>query len=253
MAKYSQAGRMLAVSTPLGTDVLLLRHLSGTESLSRLFHFELDMVADSTTSIAFDAILGQSITVAITMPDSSTRFLNGIVSRFSQGHQVPAAQGTATLTQYRAEMVPLLWSLSKKSQSRIFQTLSVPDILKQVLTGINFANQLQGTYLPRDYCVQYHETDFNFACRLMEEEGIYYFFKHTSSSHQMILADTPQSHPDVPGPTTVHFEINRRWPARGRPCPFVGKEPGDSLREIPALGSVLRVTGQKPRGNSADP
>ena len=164
------------------------------------------MVADSTTSIAFDAILGQSITVAITLPDSSTRFFNGIVSRFSQGHQVPAAHGTATLTQYRAEMVPLLWSLSKKSQSKIFQTLSVPDILKQVLTGINFANQLQGTYLPRDYCVQYHETDFNFACRLMEEEGIYFFFNHTSSSHQMILADTPQSHPDVPGPTTVHFD-----------------------------------------------
>ena len=76
-------------------------------------------------------------------------------------------------------MVPLAWTLTKKAQSRIFQQLSVPDILKQVLTGIDMANQLQGTYLPRDYCVQYRETDFNFASRLMEEEGIYYFFKHT--------------------------------------------------------------------------
>jgi type VI secretion system secreted protein VgrG len=197
---------MLAVSTPLGTDVLLLRHFSGTESLSQLFLFELDMLADSTTEIAFDQVLGQNVTVAITLPDSSTRFLNGIVSRFSQGHRVPSGQGAGTLTLYRAEMVPLAWTLTKKAQSRIFQQLSVPDILKQVLTGIDVANQLQGTYLPRDYCVQYHETDFNFACRLMEEEGIYFFFKHTSSSHQMILADTPQSHPDVPGPTTVHFE-----------------------------------------------
>jgi type VI secretion system secreted protein VgrG len=207
MAKFTQAGRLLAVSTPLGTDVLLLRNFSGSESLSRLFHFELDMVAQSTTDIAFDQILGQSVTVAITLPDSSTRFINGIVSRFSQSHRVPSALGTGTLTIYRAELVPLVWTLAKKAQSRIFQQLSVPDILKQVLTGISIdVSQLQGTYLPRDYCVQYHETDFNFACRLMEEEGIYFFFKHTSSSHQMIMGDTPQSHPDVPGPTTVSFD-----------------------------------------------
>ena len=92
MPKYSQAGRMLAVSTPLGTDVLLLRHFLGTESVSRLFLFELDMVADSTTDIAFDKVLGQSVTVAINLPDASTRFFNGIVSRFSQGHRVPSGQ-----------------------------------------------------------------------------------------------------------------------------------------------------------------
>ena len=208
MATFSQAGRMLAVTTPLGTDVLLLRHFFGTESLSGLFQFELEMLAQSKTDIEFDKILGQSITVAITLPDLSTRFFNGIVNRFSEGHRIPAGQGAATFTQYRAEMVPLVWTLSKKLQSRIFQQLSVPSILKQVLTGISIdVTQLQGTYQPRDYCVQYHETDFNFACRLMEEEGIYFFFKHTSSSHQMILADTPQSHPDVPGPTTVGFDL----------------------------------------------
>ena len=93
MAKYSQAGRMLAVSTPLGTDVLLLRHFAGTESLSRLFHFELDMVADSTTDIAFDQILGQTSRSRSRCRTLRRRFFNGIVSRFSQGHQVPA-QGT---------------------------------------------------------------------------------------------------------------------------------------------------------------
>jgi type VI secretion system secreted protein VgrG len=206
MAKYSQAGRMLAVSTPLGTDVLLLRQFTGTESLSRLFRFELDMLAQSATDIAFDQILGQSVTVTVNLPDGSPRYFNGIVNKFSQGHQVPGSEGRGTLTLYRAEMVPLLWALTKQAQSRIFQTLAVPDILKQVLTGLNVAYQLQGTYEKRDYCVQYNETDFNFASRLMEEEGIYYFFKHSSGSHQMIVADTPQSHLDVPGPTTVSFD-----------------------------------------------
>ena len=59
-------------------------------------------------------------------------------------------------------------------------------------------DQIQGTFEPRDYCVQYRETDFAFASRLMEEEGIYYFFKHTAGGHQMVLANTPQAHPAMP-------------------------------------------------------
>jgi len=207
MPKFSQTNRMISVSTPLGTDVLLLHQFTGTECLSRLFHFQLDLLADSSTTIAFEQVLGQSITVTITLPDGSPRYFNGIVRSFSQGHRVASSYGLATLTQYRAVMVPLVWTLTKKAQSRcIFQQMSVPDILKQVLTGIDVSYQLQGTYEKRDYCVQYFETDFNFASRLMEEEGIYYFFTHSNGSHQMIVADTPQSHADVPGPTTVIFE-----------------------------------------------
>ena len=110
------------------------------------------------------------------LPDGSPRYFNGIVRRFSQGHRVASSDGLATLTQYRAVMVPLVWTLTKKAQSRIFQQMTVPDILKQVLTGIDVSYQLQGTYEQRDYCIQYSETDFNFASRLMEEEGIYYYF-----------------------------------------------------------------------------
>src|SRR4029078_10523186 len=75
-----------------------------------------------------------------------------------------------------------------------------------VLTGLNVAYQLQGTYKPRDFCVQYRETDLDVASRIMEEEGIYYFFTHSDGDHQMVVADTPMSHPDVPGPTTVLYE-----------------------------------------------
>jgi len=206
MTKYSQANRMMAVSTPLGTDVLLLQQLSGGESLSGLFHFQLELLAESDTEIAFDQLLGQKITVTLSLPDGSNRYFNGIVNKFSEGHRIHSAQGGGTLTRYRAEMVPQLWILTKKVQSRIFQQMNVPAILKQVLAGVDVAYHLQGTYEPRDYCVQYRESDFDFASRLMEEEGIYYFFDHKQSSHQMVVADTPLSHLDVPGPTTVIFE-----------------------------------------------
>ena len=207
MPKYTQANRPMAVSTPLGTDVLLLQQVSGTEAVSRLFRFQLEFLAESSTVIAFDQILGQSVTVTLQMPDGSSRYLNGIVSKFSQAEQLPSPMGSAFFTRYQAEIVPQLWLLTRKAQSRIFQQVAVPDILKQVLTGLSVDYQLQGTYKPRDYCVQYRETDFDFASRLMEEEGIYYYFTHADGSHKMVVADTPMSHPDVPGATTAIYEV----------------------------------------------
>ena len=207
MPQQTQANQPMAVSTPLGTDVLLLQKVSGTEAISRLFEFQLELLAESSTEIAFDQILGQNVTVTLQMPDGSSRYLNGIVNKFGQAHQMPSAMGSAVLTCYHAQIVPQLWLLSRNAQSRIFQQLAVPDILKQVLTGPSVQYQLQGTYEPRDFCVQYRETDFDFASRIMEEEGIYYFFSHADGSHQMVVADTPMSNPDVPGPTTIIYEV----------------------------------------------
>ena len=207
MPTYSQANRPMGVSTPLGPDVLLLQQFSGSEFLSRLFRFQLGLLAESSTDIAFDQILGQSVTVTLQMPDGSSRYINGIVNKFSQGEQIPSPMGSAFFTRYQAEIVPQLWLLTRKAQSRIFQQIAVPDILKQVLTGLSVDYQLLGTYKPRDYCVQYRETDFDFASRLMEEEGIYYFFTHADGSHKMVVADTTMSHPDVPGATTAIYEV----------------------------------------------
>ena len=207
MPTYSQADRPMAVTTPLGPDVLLLQQFSGSELLSRLFRFQLGLLAESSTDIAFDQILGQSVTVTLQMPDGSSRYINGIVNAFCQGARVSSSMGADFLTLYQAEIVPQLWLLTRKAQSRIFQQIAVPDILKQVLTGLSVDYQLQGTYKPRDYCAQYRETDFNFASRLMEEEGIYYYFTHADGSHKMVVADTPMSHPDVPGATTAIYEV----------------------------------------------
>ena len=206
MSAYTQANRPIAVSTPLGPDTLLLISVAGEEALSALFRFELEMLALARVSVPFDQVLGQSVTVTLELPDGSTRPINGIVSSFCQAEVVAGAQGQSTFIRYHAELVPRLWLLTKNFQSRIFQHMSIPDILKQVLADLDVSFQIQGTFQPREYCVQYRESDFQFASRLMEEEGIYYYFQHTASGHTMVVANTPGSHADVPGPTPITFE-----------------------------------------------
>ena len=206
MGIYTQANRPIAVSTPLGPDSLLLISVVGEEALSALFCFELEMLALVHDPVPFDQVLGQSVTVTLELPDGSTRPINGIVSSFCQAEVVAGAQGQSTFIRYHAELVPRLWLLTKNFQSRIFQHMSIPDILKQVLADLDVSFQIQGTFQPREYCVQYRESDFQFASRLMEEEGIYYYFQHTASGHTMVVANTPGSHADVPGPTPITFE-----------------------------------------------
>jgi type VI secretion system secreted protein VgrG len=204
MAAYTQEGRFMAITTPLGKDALLLDSFSGTEGMSQLFRFQLGMYSESENPVPFEKLLGQKVTV--TLQGNPVRYFSGIISRFQQGHRTKGLDKKATLIRYEAEMVPQLWLLTKSVQSRIFQQLTVPDILKQVLKGIDFSSEIQGTFAPRDYCVQYGESDFAFASRLMEEEGIYYFFKHTSSSHQLVLANTPQSHGPVGYSGAIKYE-----------------------------------------------
>src|SRR5262249_21136519 len=205
-ATYSQAGRLMKLTTPLGADKLLLEKLTGFEAISELFRFELDVLAPQSDPVAFDQLLGRSAAVAIQLPGKSSRYLNGIVRRLSEGGFVPGPRGEATFLRYRLELVPKPWLLTLCSQSRIFEQMSVPDILKAVLTGQDVSWEIQGNFDPRDYCTQYQESEFAFASRLMEEEGIYFYFKHADGSHQMVVANTPQSHAVVPGPATVSYQ-----------------------------------------------
>ena len=210
--EYKQANRPMSVSTPLGPDKLLLVGFEGTEQISGLFSFRLDLIAPNVGAkeIKFDQVLGQELTVKMLMQaaDGSTtpeyRYFSGICHRFQQGDR------DTVFTSFQAEIVPKFWLTTRVAQSRIFQQLSVPDILKKVLTGLDVEYKIEGTFEPRDYCVQYRETDFNFACRLMEEEGIFYFFKHAEGSHKLVIANTAASHADVPGVTKVQWEVAER-------------------------------------------
>jgi type VI secretion system secreted protein VgrG len=203
---YDQKDRPIKLTTPLGTNALLLVGLQGREAISQLFHFELKTAwNDKTRLLPFDELLGKKITVELG-PSQNKRYFNGIVSRVSQGDQ------DENFTYYTLEVVPQLWLLDRKLRSRTFQHITIPDILKDLFTGIDVDDQIQGTFEQREYCVQYRETDFAFASRLMEEEGIFYFFKHTSGGHQMVLANTPQSHPAVPFLPTAIWQAGKYAP-----------------------------------------
>lgn len=197
---FSQADRIIKINTPLGDDFLLLQSFSGQEAISTLFQFDLDLIAENRQNVAFDKLLGQKVKIEVLLPDGGTRYFHGIVSSFSQGGR------GERFTNYQAEMVPQFWLLTRTVQSRIFQQVSIPDILKKVLQGLDVAFELQGKYEPRDYCAQYRESDFQFASRLMEEEGIYYFFEHSVDGHKLVVADSPQSHPDMPNMSKIIYE-----------------------------------------------
>ena len=200
MASYAQAERAMIVTTPIGKDVLILVGFRGFEAISQLFSFQLELLAETSARIDFDKIIGQQVSIKVALPGGGARHLDGICARFSQGER------DAHFIKYRMDMVPRLWILGRTARSRIFQHMTVPEILKKVLEGIDTAFEIQGTFEPRDYCVQYRETDLDFAGRLMEEEGIYYFFKHAAGSHTMVLANSSQSHSDLPGESKIIFE-----------------------------------------------
>jgi type VI secretion system secreted protein VgrG len=182
---YTQEGRLLSLNTPLGKDILLLQGVNGRESISRPFVFHLDLLSENP-SIAYDRIVGQRVGITIEAPDESQRNWNGFVSRFVQ------AGSDYRFTHYRAEIVPWLWFLTRTADCRIFQNMTVPDIIVKIFRDLgfnDFRNALQGSFEPREYCVQYRETDFNFVSRLMEQYGIFYFFEHEADRHTLVIAN----------------------------------------------------------------
>ncbi len=193
---YTQEGRLISVDTPLGKDVLLLQALTGHEAISRLFSFHLDLLSEND-SIDFSRIIGQNVTISVALRGAGeTRYFNGYVSRFAQGST------DAPFTHYVAEVVPWLWFLTRRADCRIFQNMTVPDIIAQVFDHAGFSDyrkDLRGSYDQREYCVQYRETDFNFVSRLMEHYGIFYFFEHQEGKHTLVLADAPGAHKPCPG------------------------------------------------------
>ncbi len=194
MAAYTQDTRLIGITTPLGKDVLLLRGFSGRESMSQLSAFDLDLLSKDP-EIKFEDIIGKRVTLRVTLSQDKERYFNGFISRFVQ---TGAQTGMAN---YRATMVPWLWFLTKTTDCRIFQNKTIPDIVQQIFKEYGFTDvkaKLQGTYEPRDYCVQYRETDYNFVARLMEQYGIFYFFEHEKEKHTLVLTDNPDAHQPCP-------------------------------------------------------
>jgi type VI secretion system secreted protein VgrG len=188
-----QTNRLLSLVTPLGADTLVPFAFQGHERMSELFEFTIDMVADQADlatspphGIDPAKLLGKNVTLSVKRGDNTPRHFNGIIRRLTHG--MPYSTG---LRAFRATVVPDLWITTRKRNFRVFQDMHLRDIVTKVLSDSKLRavfRAIGGTTV-RSYCVQYDETDYNFICRLLEEEGLFFFFRHTSSAHELVIGD----------------------------------------------------------------
>src|ERR1041384_6630793 len=214
---FTQKNRSIAIETPLGDDKLLLQSITIREQLGRPFVMKAELLSEET-ALNFLEIVGKGVTVRWRMPEEGgsekKRLFSGYVSSFLQR---PRAEG---FYQYEATIVPWLWFLTRTADCRIFhaamsnppEEMTVPGIIKKVFKDHGFddvTSALTGSYRKLDHCVQYRETDFNFVSRLMEQEGIYYFFEQVDEGgtikHKLKLADAKSSHSEYPDFTTIKY------------------------------------------------
>lgn len=201
--------------TGFGASDLAMRAMNGHDELSRMFRLEVE-VLHKEHDVDFNRFLGKSVTVTVptkyapgktraAIPVAKNRYFNGLVVRAEYG----GSEGRRAA--YRLTLAPRLWSLTLKSNCRIFQKKSVKDILKAILAEHGISGQdyddsgLSGNYEKKEFLVQYRETDFNFVSRVMEQEGIYYFFKHRNGGHTMCVMDAKGAHKEVPGLEKIPF------------------------------------------------
>jgi type VI secretion system secreted protein VgrG len=198
------ADRFLFEVTGLSQELRVVR-FTGHEGLSELFRFDVILAAEDA-AVSFDDVVGHP--ALLTMQGAAgedARYVHGMVARFRQGDY------GKKLTTYHVTVVPRPSRLLHRHDCRIFQAMTAPVVIQKVLEGAGLASgtdfrvALQGTYATRDYCVQYRESDWAFVCRLMEEEGIHYFFEHEADKHVLVLGDKPAVHAVIPGEATVPF------------------------------------------------
>jgi type VI secretion system secreted protein VgrG len=201
--------RLASVTTPLGSDILQFSRMSGYEEMSRLFEYEVDLIVENknygaipSAGFPINKVLGQAMMIALALPSGDTRYFHGLVTQFKHNG------ATHDCFLYRAVLRPWLWFLTRTSNCRIFQELSVPDIIKKVFAANQFSDfklELTRSYKSRNYCVQYRETDFNFVSRLMEEEGIFYFFEHSDTKHTLVIADSINAYQTISAYATIPY------------------------------------------------
>lgn len=187
-----------------------LQSFSGHECVDEPFDFEAVLRSEGPEPLPFHEVLGQPIHVTLRPDAGPERHFDGIVAELEE------VESTTDFTDYVARMVPRFWLKRLTKRRRIFQHLSVPDILQQVLEGVPFASRLTAPYPVYNYRVQYDESNYDFAVRLMQQEGIYFYFTHDEESHTLVLADASPLAPSCPDAATVAFDSSSGGVRLGR-------------------------------------
>ena len=216
----TQDNRMLSITTPLGKDVLLIEGFTMTEGVSTPFVIHADVLSEITKAsmVTANALIGKDAVIQIVLPQGKERFFHGMIRAL-----VHSGRGLEErFARFSLEIVPRLSRLRERTDCRIFQNLPASDVIKQVLKdrNIEFRDALAKTYTKRDYCVQYRESDLDFIQRLMEDEGIFYWFEHKKDSHKMVLADKPDAISPCPQQAKAQYKDEK---GVGDPIDAVGQ------------------------------
>jgi type VI secretion system secreted protein VgrG len=185
-------------AAPLTDTDLVFRRLQGVEALGELPEYRIELHRPSKkAAVAPKDVLGKAACVHLRLPDNSVRYLHGLVTRFERGGAV------GSFDVYHVELRPWLWLLTLGADCRIFQDKGADQIIKLVFEDYKSVMQVQdmcdGAFRKRPYTVQYRESDFAFVSRLMEEEGIYYYFKHEAAKHTLVLCNSARAHKPIEG------------------------------------------------------
>jgi type VI secretion system secreted protein VgrG len=185
---------MAELETPLGRDKLLLTSFTVNEQLGEPFEIRIEAIS-ADENLDFNAALGKPCSIRFQTSANKKRMFSGILVEAAWSG--PRDHGHA----YEVILRPWFWLLHHAADSRIFQQMTVIEIIEKVFTDAgfrDFQNDTKESYKKLDYCVQYRESHFNFASRLMEEFGIYYYFKHTKEKHVLVMADGKSCHTPIP-------------------------------------------------------
>lgn len=191
LMQLTQDNRPLRIETALGKDILLLRRLRSTEAFSRLFTIEVDLLSYEE-NIKAETIVGDHAAIFIAATGEKIRNLNGFVKSF-----VYTGLEKRGLYGYKAELVPWLWFLDKRTNCRVYQNLTVQQIIESILGEMGFSDfrfSLSEEHPELEYCVQYQESDFQFISRLIEHEGMFYFFEHQADKHILHISDNASTY-----------------------------------------------------------
>jgi type VI secretion system secreted protein VgrG len=193
--------RATVVQTPLGADVLTFTHLVGRDEISRCFAYTVGFVSKSRDVDPLKMLGG---VVSVEGESDPKRWFSGLVSDFK------LTRIEDRLAFYEATVRPWLWFLGNTTDCRIFQNMTAVEIVEKIFTKYGIAKcekRLQGSYPQREYCVQYDESDLDFVQRLLEHEGIFYFFEHDEGKHTLVLCDAMSKLKPAPGYEKVLYNF----------------------------------------------
>ena len=204
MSDFTQHNRPIQITVEgVPEDGIAVTAFNGTETLSRLFRHTCELSVPHASPLEFGQLLGKAVVVSVFQEADQWRYVRSLFCRVTETGR------DDRFALYEAELVPPLWLLTRNRRSRLFQHQTTEEIIREVvgkLYDLGSAFKLEGTYHPRNVCAQYHESDFDFFSRLLEEEGWYYYFTFTEDRHDIVIADNPRGHVPVPVNAEIKFQ-----------------------------------------------